>query len=67
MREAANTILNLEKLGEAWCDLMHDAPMWPIHGQYQCRTCGRQYPVPWNVERPFAPVRRPAALRTAER
>jgi hypothetical protein len=27
---------------------MHDAPMWPIHGHYQCRVCGRQYPVPWS-------------------
>lgn len=35
------------KLGMLWCDLMHDSPMWPIHGQYQCRTCGRQYTVPW--------------------
>ena len=31
------------KIGTLWCDLMHDSPMWPIHGQYQCRTCGRQY------------------------
>jgi hypothetical protein len=30
-----------------WCDLMHDSPMWPIHGQYECRTCGRHYLVPW--------------------
>jgi hypothetical protein len=30
-----------------WCGLMHDAPMWPIHGQYECRTCGRLYFVPW--------------------
>ena len=26
--------------------------MWPIHGQYQCRTCGRQYPVPWAGDEP---------------
>jgi hypothetical protein len=30
-----------------WCDLMHDSLMWPIHGQYQCRACGRRYMVPW--------------------
>ena len=35
------------KLGTLWCDLMHSSPTWPIHGQYQCRTCGRLYPVPW--------------------
>jgi len=67
MREAANTILNFEKLGEAWCGLMHDAAMWPIHGHYECRTCGRHYPVPWSAERQFAVVGRPASLRVAER
>ena len=35
------------RLGTLWCDLMHDSPMWPIHGEYLCRTCGRRYPVPW--------------------
>jgi hypothetical protein len=36
-----------EQLGAMWCGFMHDSPMWPIHGQYQCRTCGRHYPVQW--------------------
>ena len=67
MRETANTIVNLEKLGEAWCGLMHDAPMWPMHGEYECRTCGRHYPVPWSGERQFTVVGRPAALRVVER
>jgi hypothetical protein len=35
------------RAGTFWCDLMHDSPMWPIHGQYECRTCGRRYLVPW--------------------
>jgi hypothetical protein len=35
------------ELGALWCTFMHDAPMWPTHGHYQCRTCGRHYPVPW--------------------
>lgn len=30
-------------LGTAWCELMHDSVMWPVHGQYECRTCGRHY------------------------
>jgi hypothetical protein len=34
-------------LADTWCTLMHEQPMWPIHGRYECRTCGRQYPVPW--------------------
>jgi hypothetical protein len=37
----------LEKLGALWCQLMHDAPMWPMHGRYECATCGREYLVPW--------------------
>jgi hypothetical protein len=35
------------RAGTIWCDLMHDSPMWPIHGEYECRTCGRHYRVPW--------------------
>ena len=30
-------------IGRLWCILMHDSPMWPVHGHYECRTCGRQY------------------------
>jgi hypothetical protein len=41
-------------LSELWCNLMHESPMWPIHGHYQCRDCGRIYRVPWTEadERP---------------
>jgi hypothetical protein len=39
-----------ERLRVLWCRLMHDAPMWPIHGIYRCRTCGQSYPVPWAGE-----------------
>lgn len=35
------------RLAAAWCSLMHDSAMWPAHGQYRCRSCGRLYPVPW--------------------
>jgi hypothetical protein len=35
------------KLALFWCNVMHDAAMWPIHGRYQCRSCGRSYLVPW--------------------
>jgi hypothetical protein len=41
------------KLGTLWCDLMHDSPMWPIHGEYQCRICGRRYFVSWVGNRPL--------------
>src|SRR4051794_21187071 len=43
------------KLGTLWCNLMHDSPMWPIHDHYECRDCGRQYPVPWS-DAAIAPV-----------
>jgi len=26
--------------------------MWPIHGHYQCRSCGRLYSVPWTESAP---------------
>jgi len=59
------TIVNpAGKLGAMWCELVHDSPMWPIHGEYQCRTCGRRYPVPWARESmarvSLAPAFRPA-------
>ena len=36
-------------LAKIWCRAMHDSPMWPSHGHYQCRKCGREYPVPWEL------------------
>ena len=35
------------RLRALWCAATHDAPMWPIHGQHRCRTCGQSYLVPW--------------------
>jgi hypothetical protein len=32
------------ELGAIWCGLMHESLMWPVHGHYECRTCGRRYP-----------------------
>jgi hypothetical protein len=34
-------------LAKLWCKAMHRSLMWPSHGHYQCCTCGREYPVPW--------------------
>lgn len=69
MPESGNqTIKRGERLGAAWCLAMHDAAMWPIHGEYACRTCGRHFPVPWAGENsaPAAASRRSlAALRPA--
>jgi len=36
-----------KRLSDVWCKLMHEQAMWPIHGRYECRTCGRQHPVAW--------------------
>jgi hypothetical protein len=43
----AGTEWQMDDLGELWCRLMHDSPRWPIHGEYECGTCFRHYPVPW--------------------
>jgi hypothetical protein len=36
-----------QRLADLWCTLMHDSLMWPVQGQYQCRTCGRGQAVAW--------------------
>jgi uncharacterized protein YbaR (Trm112 family) len=33
------------KVGVVWCRFTHESLMWPVHGHYACRTCGRVYPV----------------------
>ncbi len=50
-----------DTIGSLWCQLTHGQPMWPIHGHYQCRVCGRRYPVAW--EAPPAAAGRPATYR----
>lgn len=45
----------MDKVSALWCSLMHGSPMWPIHGHYECRECGRRYRVPWDP-RPAAQV-----------
>jgi hypothetical protein len=50
------------KLGAMWCEVMHNSPMWPINGQYQCRTCGRVYPVQWAGGQSYVPSVRSLSL-----
>ena len=38
---------NLVRIGFWWCRMLHDAPQWPIHSGYRCRTCGRRHAVRW--------------------
>jgi hypothetical protein len=45
----------LEQLAVAWCRLMHSEISRPVHGRYQCLTCKRYYPVPWEHESNPAP------------
>ena len=35
----------IEQIKKVWCDQMHKAVMWPIHGRYRCSTCLREYNV----------------------
>jgi hypothetical protein len=42
------------RIADLWCRLTHAEPMWPSHGQYECRTCGRRYPVCWQEPLPAA-------------
>jgi hypothetical protein len=49
------------KLGAIWCRLMHDTPMWPIHGSYSCRSCLRTYKIAWAARTLFPPVPVPIA------
>jgi hypothetical protein len=37
-------------IGRAWCRAVHKRTMWPIHGEYECSTCLRRYPVMWTTE-----------------
>ena len=32
------------RVGAAWCRMSHESVLWPLHGEYRCRTCGRRYP-----------------------
>jgi len=41
----------MNRIETAWCEQMHTAVMWPIHGKYRCGTCMREYAVasrPWS-------------------
>ena len=41
----------LEEAGRIWCIHMHTGVMWPFRGRYRCRTCLREYPVPFEPRR----------------
>lgn len=37
------------RLGQGWCRLWHSDITWPVNGYYECRKCGRRFPVPWEI------------------
>jgi hypothetical protein len=38
------------RIADLWCRFMHtEPPMWPSHGRYECRTCGRRHRVCWMI------------------
>jgi hypothetical protein len=41
--------VQMEYLWIWWCRQMHTSVRWPIHGRYNCATCGRTYTVPWHA------------------
>jgi hypothetical protein len=43
------------RIADLWCRLMHTEPMWPLHGQYECRRCGRRHRVCWGQPSQAAP------------
>jgi len=43
------------RIADFWCRLMHTEPMWPSHGKYECRTCGRRHLVCWEQPLPDPP------------
>ena len=53
------------RIADFWCKLMHTEPMWPSHGQYQCRKCGRRHRVGW--EEPLLPAPRYLVLESEVR
>lgn len=50
-------------MGRLWCAVMHESVMWPVHGEYQCRACGRRYPA--FIDAPPARSRKAGALKAA--
>ena len=57
-------------ISSAWCQMIHRSPMWPVNGKYRCRTCMREYSVPWEEpkeESPSKPAATPSRVVEAVR
>jgi hypothetical protein len=53
-------------VGDAWCRMMHSDPMWPVNGEYQCRTCFRKFRVAWEEHALPQPVPKQKASPATE-
>jgi len=45
MIERSLSLMNKTK--DLWCRAVHNQPMWPVNGRYQCRCCLRYHHVRW--------------------
>jgi hypothetical protein len=52
LKESGSMKPTQARIADLWCRLMHTAPMWPLHGQYECRTCGLRHRVCWEQPQP---------------
>ena len=53
--EDGSMVYGQSRIGDLWCRLMHAEPMWPSHGRYECRSCGRRFQVSWEQPATAAP------------
>jgi hypothetical protein len=51
----------MNRVEQIWCEQMHSAILWPIHGKYRCARCLREYPATFEET-----GREPAALPAAK-
>jgi hypothetical protein len=56
----------VDLLGAFWCRHFHDSVMWPIHGEYECRSCGRRHSVPWDPRRAIRSSRQVDLMAASE-
>jgi hypothetical protein len=50
----------MNRVEQIWCEQMHSAILWPIHGKYRCAKCHREYPATFEDTAPQPAVLRPA-------
>ena len=46
----------MNRVEKIWCEQMHSAILWPIHGKYRCAKCHREYPATFERHRTPQPA-----------